>query len=114
MDAAVTKWIQSLEERIQLLETQVSVDKFKAQQEQTRRENKKEAAKAERLTVRAKEAEDGTLILAENVKDPIKFNGLVKKKVIEKVVHVADPHRGEWIVNRGAANREGYIVIDVE
>jgi hypothetical protein len=112
MDAAVTKWIQSLEDRIELLEKQISVDKFKSEQEKTRRENKKEAAKAERLTVRAKKADDGTLLLAENVRDPIKFNGLVKKKVIEKVVHVSDPHRGEWIVNRGAANREGYIIID--
>jgi len=113
MDAAATKWIQSLEERVQVLEKQISIDRYKAQQEQTRRENKKEAAKADRLTVRAKVADDGTLILAENIREPIKFNGLVRKKVIEKVVHVSDPHRGEWIVNRGAANREGYIVIEV-
>lgn len=112
MDAAATKWIQTIEERVQVLETQISVDRFKAEQERTRRENRKEAAKAERLTVRVKVADDGTLI-AENVRDPIKFNALVKKKIIEKVVHVSDPHRGEWIVNRGAANREGYIVIEV-
>ena len=112
MDAAATKWIQSLEDRIALLEQQISVDRFKAQQEQTRRENKKEAAKAERLTVRAKLADDGTLMLDEHIKDPVKFNGLVRKKVIEKVVRVSDPHRGEWIVNRGAANREGYIVFN--
>ncbi len=112
--ASLGKVVASLSERIDSLEKRVSVDRFAAEQERTRRENKKELAKAERLIVRVSVQQDGTLLLAENIKDPVKLNGLVKHKVIHKIVRVDSPYRGKWTVNRSAINRGGYMLIEVK
>jgi len=54
------------------------------------------------------------MLLAEYIKDPVKFNRLVKKNVINKIIHVKSPNRGEWSVNMAAADREGILIIEVK
>ena len=99
------KQIIALEQRVEKLETIVSVDRYKAEQEKTRRQNEKDRVAADRLTVLVKK--DGDLIvLAEFIKDPIKFRNLVKKGIIEKI-------RGTWVVHPGIAERQGHLVLKV-
>jgi len=105
--------VDKLEVRIMELEKIAAIDRFKAEQERTRRWNKEEQLKADRLTVRVKPGEDGVILLAEHIKDPIKFNRLAKKNVISKVIHVKSKNRGKWSVNMAAADREGILLIEV-
>ena len=102
-----------LEDRIMHLETSDAIDRFKAEQERTRRWNLEEQRKADRLTVRVKPGEGGVMLLAEHISDPVKFNRLVKKNVISKVIHVKSKNRGKWAVNHAAADREGVLLIEV-
>lgn len=103
--SAMEKQIIALEQRVEKLETIVSVDRYKAEQEKTRRQNEKDRVAADRLTVLVKK--DGDLIvLAEFIKDPIKFRNLVKKGIIEKI-------RGTWVVHPGIAERQGHLVLKV-
>lgn len=111
--AELQQQVDKLEERIRQLEKTAAIDRFKAEQERTRRFNKEEQLKADRLTVRVKPGEDGVLLLAEHIKDPVKFSHLVKKNVLSKIVHVKSPNRGEWAVNHAAADREGFLLIEV-
>ncbi len=99
------KQIIALERRVEKLENIVSVDRYRAERERTRRQKEKDRVAADRLTVLVKK--DGDLIvLAEFIKDPIKFRNLVKKDIIEKV-------RGKWIVHPGIAERQGHLVLEV-
>ena len=102
-----------LEDRIMQLEKTGAIDRFAAEKERTRRLNKDEKLKADRLTVRVKPGEDGVLLLAEHISDPVKFSRLVKKNVISKIVHIKSPNRGKWAVNHAAADREGFLLIEV-
>jgi len=111
--AEVQQQVDKLEDRIALLEKTVAIDHFKAEQERTRRVNKDEQLKADRLTVRVRSGEDDALLLSEHIKDPVKFNRLIKKNIISKIVHVKSPNRGEWSVNIAAADREGFLLIEV-
>jgi len=100
------KQITDLEQRIQKLETVVSIDRFKAEQEKTRRQNEKDRVAADRLTVLIKR--DGDIaVLAEFIKDAVKFHNLVRKGIIEKV-------RGKWVVRQGIAEQNGYLVLEVK
>jgi len=99
------KQIIDLERRVEKLETIVSVDRYKAEQEKSRRQRDKDRVAADRLTVKV--TKDGDLVvLAEFIKDPIKFRNLVKKDIIEKL-------RGKWIVHPGIAERHGHLVLEV-
>jgi len=100
------KQITDLEQRIQKLETVVSIDRFKAEQEKTRRQNEKDRVAADRLTVMIKRDGD-TVVLAEFIKDAVKFHNLVRKGIIEKV-------RGIWVVRQGIAEQNGYLVLEVK
>jgi hypothetical protein len=104
--------IADLEARVQTLEKTVSIDRFKAEQEKTRRTNKEQQIKADRLTIRVSRGDDGALLLAEMISDPVKFNRLVKKHVISKIVHVKSSDRGAWAVHVAAADREGILLRD--
>ena len=99
------KQIIDLEERVQKLETLFAVDRYKAEQEKTRRQNEKDRVAADRLTVKVTKERD-QVILAEYIKDPVKFKTLVRKDIIEKV-------RGKWIVHPGIAERHGHLVIEI-
>lgn len=99
------KQITDLERRVEKLETIVSVDRYKAEQEKTRRQRDKDRVAADRLTVLVKKDGDH-VVLAEFIKDPIKFRNLVKKDIIEKL-------RGKWIVHPGIAERHGHLVREV-
>jgi len=110
----IQQQVDRLESRIMQLEKNAAIDRFAAEKERTRRYNLEEALKADRLTVRVKPGEDGVMLLAEYIKDPVKFNRLVKKNVINKVIHVKSPNRGEWSVNHAAADREGILIIEVK
>ena len=99
------KQIIDLERRVEQLETIVSVDRYKAEQEKTRRQNEKDRVAADRLTVKVMKDGD-EVVLAEFIKDPVKFRNLVKKDIIEKV-------RGKWVVHPGIAERHGHLVLDV-
>lgn len=99
------KQIIDLERRIQSLETTISIDRFKAEQEKTRRQNERDRVAANRLTVLTKHDGD-VVVLAEYVKDAVKFNSIVKKGIIEKI-------RGKWIVHPGIAEQNGYLVLEV-
>jgi len=112
--AELQQQVDELEGRISQLEKTVAIDRLRAEQERTRRFNREEALKADRLTVCVKPGADGVLLLAEYIKDPVKFNRLVKKNVINKIIHVKSPNRGEWSVNRAAADREGILLIEVK
>lgn len=105
--------VDRLEDRIMHLETTTAIDRFEAEKERTRRWNLEENLKANRMTVKFKPGEDGVMLLAEYISDPVKFNRLVKKNVISKIVHVKSPNRGKWAVNHAAADREGLLLIDV-
>jgi len=105
--------VGKLEDRVMELEKTFAIDRFKAEQERTRRFNKEDQLKAGRLTVRVRPGDDGVPLLAEHIKDPIKFNRLVKKNVINKIVHVKSKNRGKWSVNIAAADREGILIIEV-
>ena len=111
--AELQQQVDRLESRIMQLEKNAAIDRFAAEKERTRRFNKEEQLKADRLTVRVKPGEDGVLLLAEHIKDPVKFNRLAKKNVISKVIHVKSPNRGKWSVNMAAADREGILLIEV-
>ena len=110
MDDTIAGRILVLESQVQTLEKMVSIDRFKAEQEKTRRTNKEQQIKADRLTIRVSRGEDGTLLLAELLSDPVKFNRLVKKHVISKILHVKSPDRGAWAVHVAAADREGMLL----
>jgi len=97
--------IIDLEQRIRKLETVVSIDRFKAEQEKTHRQNERDRVAADRLTVRMKRDGD-VVVLAEYIKDAVKFNNLVKKGIIEKI-------RGKWVVHPGIAEQNGYLVLEV-
>jgi len=99
--------IVQLYRRVQNLEKMISLDRFKAEQEKTRRVEKRDRIAAYRLTVRITHDEDGQPVLAEYIKDPVKFNNLVRKSIIEK-------RRGKWIVHPGVADQNGYLVIEEE
>lgn len=105
--------VDILEGRIMQLEKSVAIDRFSAEKERTRRWNQDEKTKANRLTVHVKHGEDGVMLLAEHISDPVKFSRLVKKNVISKIVHVKSPNRGKWAVNPAAADREGFLLIEV-
>ena len=100
------KQIIDLEQRIQQLETIVSIDRFKAEQEKTRRQNERDRVAADRLTVRIKRDGD-VVVLAEYIGDSVKFHNLVKKGIIEKI-------RGKWVVHPGIAEQNGYLVLEVK
>ncbi|MEA3339201.1 MAG: hypothetical protein U9R15_04480 [Chloroflexota bacterium] len=93
------------EQRIRKLETIASIDRYKAEQEKTRRQNERDRVAADRLTVLMKRDGD-VVVLAEYIRDPVKFNNLVKKGIIEKV-------RGKWVIHPGIAEQNGYLVRDV-
>jgi len=105
--------VELLEGRIMQIEKVAAIDRFAAEKERTRRWNLDEKQKADRLTVRIKHGEDDVILLAEHIRDPVKFSRLVKKNVISKIVHVRSPNRGKWSVNLAAADREGLLLIDV-
>jgi len=98
--------IIDLERRIQDIETAISIDRFKAEQERTRRQQKKDQVAADRLTVLMKRDGD-VVVLAEYIKDAVKFNQLVKKGIIEKI-------RGKWVVYPGIAEQNGYLVMEIK
>ncbi len=99
------KQIIDLERRVERLETIAAIDRYKAEQEKTRRQRDKDQVAADRLTVTVKK-EDDQIVLAEFIKDPVKFRTLVKKGIIEKV-------RGAWVVHPGIAERHGHLVLKV-
>ena len=111
--AELQQQVDKLEARIRQIEKTIAIDRFAAEKERTRRLNRAEKLKADRLTVRVKPGADGVILLAEYIKDPVKFNRLVKTNVINKIVHVKSPNRGEWSVNHAAADREGILLIEV-
>lgn len=111
--AELRQQVDKLEERIMEIEKIAAIDRFKAEQERTRRWNLEEQRKADRLTVHVKHGGDDVMLLAEHISDPVKFNRLVKKNVISKIVHVKSPNRGKWVVNLAAADREGFLLIEV-
>lgn len=106
MDPEIQQQLTSIERRIRVLEKMITLDRFKAEQEKTRRITKQNQIKADRLTVRIR-YEDGQAVLAEYIKDPVKFNALVRKGIIEK-------RRGKWIVHPGVAEQNGYLVLKEE
>lgn len=113
MTATLEDRVLELEDRVQVIEKIVAIDRFKAEQEKTRRWNKEQQLKADRLSVRVRRGEGGVMLLAEHISDPIKFNRLVRKSVIGKIVHVKSPNRGKWAVNHTAADREGILMVEV-
>lgn len=99
------KQITDLEQRIRQIETVIAIDRFKAEQEKTRRQNERDRVAADRLTVLMKRDGD-VVVLAEYIKDAVKFHNLVKKGIIEKI-------RGKWVVHPGIAEQNGYLVLEV-
>jgi len=104
MDPEIQQQLIDIEQRIRVLEKMIALDRFKAEQEKTRRITKQNQIKADRMTVRIR-YEDGQPVLAEYIKDPVKFNNLVRKRIIEK-------RRGKWIVHPCVAKQNGYLVLD--
>ncbi|RJS68953.1 hypothetical protein CW696_07875 [ANME-2 cluster archaeon] len=107
--------INMLETRIQALETSWRREKFKAEREITRRWEKKERIRANRLTIKVStEYGDRMAIpprepeykLAEFIKDAVKWNSLIKKGLIYR--------RGDgWYVRKTLAEDGGFLVLEV-
>lgn len=101
--------LNQLEAKIQALESSWERDKFKAEQEITRRWTKKEQLRASRLTIKV-EAIDRTPFvpeykLAEFVSDSVKWNSLVRKGLIYR--------RGDvWYVRQTIAEDAGFLVLE--
>jgi len=102
----VERDVIDLENRMQAVEKQIAVDRFLAEKEKSRRELLNEQTRAARLTVKVKRNGDG-FHLAEHVDDAVKFNNLIKKEILKK-------WKGEWVVNKGLAETNGYLVRVIE
>lgn len=102
----VERTVQDLMGRIQALEKVISVDRFLAEKEKSRRELLKEQTRVARLTVKVKRNGDGFQI-AEYVNDAVKFNKLISTGILKK-------WKGVWVVNKGLAETKGYLVRVVE
>jgi hypothetical protein len=97
--------LNQLEVRIQSLESSWKREKFKAEQEITRRWLKKEQLKASRLKIKV-ERDGSEYSLAEFIKDPTKWSNLIRKGILYR--------RGEdWYVRRTLAEDEGFLVLEV-
>jgi len=102
----VERDVLKLENRVQAIEKLIAVDRYLAEKERSRRELLKEQVRAARLTVKVKRNGDG-FNLAEHVDDAVKFNNLIRKGILKK-------WKGEWVVNKGLAETNGYLVKVIE
>ncbi len=102
----VERDVHELEQRIQHIEKTLAVDKYLAEKEKTRREQLKEQTRAARLTVKVRTNGEG-FHLAEHVNDAVKFNSLIKTGILKK-------WKGDWVVNTGLAETNGYLVRVIE
>ena len=98
--------LNQLEARIKSLESSWKREKFKAEQEITRRWLKKEQLRASRLTIKV-ERDGSEYKLAEFVSDAVKWNSLIRKGLLYR----RSP--GEWFVRRILAEDEGFLVLEV-
>lgn len=113
MPDTIEERVLALESQVRVLEKTISIDRFKAEQEKTRRTAKEQQTKAARLTIRVSRGADGVLLLAELISDPVKFNQLVRKSIISKIIHVKSPNRDKWIVSMAAADGAGVLLKEV-
>jgi len=98
--------LNQLEVRIQSLESSWRREKFKAEQEITRRWTKKEQLRASRLTIKVKR-EGSEYRLSEFIKDPTKWSDLIRKGLLYRIPP------DEWYVRKGVAEDMGFLVIEV-
>ena len=97
--------LNQLEVRIQSLETSWRREKFKAEQEITRRWTKKEQLRANRLSIKV-ERDGSEYRLGEFIKDPTKWSDLIRKGLLYR--------RGEiWHVRKTVAEDMGFLVLEV-
>ena len=97
--------LNQLEVRIQSLESSWKREKFKAEQEITRRWLKKEQLKTSRLTIKV-ERDGSEYRLAEFVSDAVKWNSLIRKGLLYR----RDPDK--WYVRRTVAEDAGFLVME--
>ena len=102
--------LNQLEVRIQALESSWKREKFKAEQEITRRWEKKERLRASRLTIKV-EYDGLEYRLAEFIKDAIKWNNLIRKGLLyrRKLRDGSD----KWYVRKTLAEDGGFLVLEV-
>ena len=97
--------LNQLEVRIQSLETSWRREKFKAEQEITRRWTKKEQLRANRLKIKV-ERDGSEYKLGEFISDPNKWSDLIHKGLLYR--------RGEiWHVRKTVAEDMGFLVLEV-
>jgi len=97
--------LDQLEARIQLLESSWKREKFKAEQEITRRWLKKEQLRASRLSIKV-ERDGSEYRLAEFVSDATKWNSLIRKGLLYR----RPPD--EWYVRKTIAEDAGFLVME--
>ena len=101
--------LNRLEARIQVLESSWKREKYKAEQEITRRWTKKEQLRASRLTIKVEKLDRSPHepeYKLKFVSDPVKWNNLTRKEIVYK--------RGDiWYVRRTLAEDEGFLVLEV-
>jgi hypothetical protein len=98
--------LNQLEVRIRSLESSWEREKFKAEQEITRRWTKKEQLKATRLTIKV-ERDGSEYRLAEFISDAVKWNSLIRKGLLYR----RDPDK--WYVRKTIAEDAGFLVREV-
>ena len=98
--------LNQLEARIESLESSWGREKFKAEQEVTRRWLKKEQTRASRLTIKV-ESDGSEYRLAEFITDSVKWNSLIRKGLLYK--RDAD----KWYVRKTLAEDGGFLVLEV-
>ena len=102
----VERDVLKLEQRVQDIEKILAVDKYLAEKEKSRRELLKEQTRTARLTVKVRQNGEG-FHLAEHVDDAVKFNNLIRTGILKK-------WKGEWVINTGLAETNGYLVRVIE
>lgn len=94
-----------LEIRVQALEASWKAEKFKAEQEITKRWRKKEALRQNRLTIKV-ERNGSEYRLAGLIKDATKWSDLIHKGFLYRIGEV-------WYVRKTLAEDAGYLVLEV-
>ena len=97
--------LNQLETKIQSLESSWKREKFKAEQEITRRWLKKEQLKASRLTIKV-EHDGSEHRLAEFISDAVKWNSLIRKGLLYR------RDTDKWYVRKTIAEDAGFLVME--
>lgn len=98
--------LNQLDARILVLESSWKREKYKAEQEITRRWTQKEQLRASRLTIKV-ERDGSEYRLAEFVSDAVKWNSLIGKGLLYR----RDPDK--WYVRKPIAEDAGFLVREV-